>query len=351
MQKYIVTLDNGTDTVPPREEWRTVEAYDAKAACFDYSKTIQIQGDKPATFKVLVILLAQYEAHGWGGCICHTFDVKRTPIDKEQAGQAYDAQRQERVERYEDRATDARQESQQLGEQARRMADVIPFGQPILVGHHSERRDRNYRGRIDSKFRASWEAQEKAKHYEHKAAAAARNDSVYADDPNADNKLARKIEEAEKLQKAMTEINAAIRKHAKAGPEAQVAALVALGRSEAQARELLTPDFCKRIGFPSYALTNNAANIRRMKKRLQQVSANQALPAVEQEGTKARFEDCPAENRLRLWFPGKPAEDVRGRLKAAGYRWAPSLGCWQAFRTWRAEQAGKAEAGIVEAAA
>ena len=35
---------------------------------------------------------------------------------------------------------------------AHTMADGIPFGQPILVGHHSEQRDRNYRERIRNHF-------------------------------------------------------------------------------------------------------------------------------------------------------------------------------------------------------
>ncbi len=35
---------------------------------------------------------------------------------------------------------------------ASRMMDGIPFGQPILVGHHSERRDRRYRERITNKI-------------------------------------------------------------------------------------------------------------------------------------------------------------------------------------------------------
>jgi hypothetical protein len=38
-----------------------------------------------------------------------------------------------------------------LHDEARAMADAIPFGQPILVGHHSERRDRSYRARMAGK--------------------------------------------------------------------------------------------------------------------------------------------------------------------------------------------------------
>jgi len=155
---------------------------------------------------------------------------------------------------------------------------------------------------------------------------------IMAGDDNAADRLRAKIARAEELQARMKAANAAIRQHR--GPEA-VAALVALGHPEARARELLQPDFCGRIGFPAYALQNNNANIRRMKERLATVEKAQDTPETVQEGHAARLEDCPAENRVRLFFPGKPAEAIRDQLKANGFRWAPSLGCWQAYRNPR----------------
>jgi hypothetical protein len=158
---------------------------------------------------------------------------------------------------------------------------------------------------------------------------------ILASDADAAERLRAKIAEAEALQARMKASNAAIRKHANAGPEAQVKALVALGHTETRARELLRPDFCNRVGFPSYALQNNNANIRRMKDRLAGIEKAQATPDTIREGNAARLEDCPAENRVRLFFPGKPAEAIRDKLKASGFRWTPSLGCWQAYRNLR----------------
>ena len=34
------------------------------------------------------------------------------------------------------------------------------------------------------------------------------------------------------------------------------------------------------------------------------------------------------------------------RLKGAGFRWTPSLGCWQAYRNHRALSVAKAIAGV-----
>jgi len=155
---------------------------------------------------------------------------------------------------------------------------------------------------------------------------------VMSGDADAIERLAAKITAAEKFQAAMKDSNLAIRKNAKAGPDAQVAALIAIGRSEGNARELLKPDFCGRIGFPNYELTNNNANIRRMKERLAVISANRQQEDSAIDGENARLEDCPADNRVRLFFPGKPGESVRSDLKRSGFRWSPTIGAWQAYR-------------------
>ena len=181
---------------------------------------------------------------------------------------------------------------------------------------------------------------------------------IMAGDDDATERLKDKIAKAEEFQAQSKLINATIRKHARGGVEAQVAALMALvlpGRteptSESLARALLKPDYMGRIGIPAFELTNNNANIRRMKERLASVSAAKVAEVVEAQGEHARFEDNPGENRVRLYFPGKPGADVRGRLKSAGFRWAPSIGCWQAYRNHRTIEIARREAGEVAAPA
>ena len=65
---------------------------------------------------------------------------------------SYEAKLEAKRERYEKKAEQLREEAERLHEHAHQMADVIPFGQPILVGHHSEGRDRRYRERIHNTF-------------------------------------------------------------------------------------------------------------------------------------------------------------------------------------------------------
>lgn len=170
---------------------------------------------------------------------------------------------------------------------------------------------------------------------------------IMAGDDNAADRLAEKIAKAEDLQARMKAANLAIRKYRKTGNEAQIRALVDLGFTEGRAKLLLEPDFCGRIGFADFELTNNNANIRRMKERLESVAANQAKESTRKEGEHADLEDCPADNRIRLFFAGKPDEAIRTDLKRSGFRWSPTIGAWQAYRNWRTIEKAHEIAGVV----
>jgi hypothetical protein len=169
-------------------------------------------------------------------------------------------------------------------------------------------------------------------------------------DSDALERLREKLDKCSQQQERMKAVNAAIRKHAKRGAAAQIEALGKLGISEGMAAKLLEPDELRRVGFPSYMITNNGAEIRRLQARIEAVSRNQATATAEVQGEHARLEDNAAENRVRLFFPGKPSADVRDRLKGAGFRWAPSLECWQAYRNHHTLTVAKDVAGPAVAA-
>lgn len=168
---------------------------------------------------------------------------------------------------------------------------------------------------------------------------------IYSGDANALERLQMDITKAETVQARMKVANALIRKHWKAGKQTVIAHLMLAGFDQTTAGDLVTPDCFGGYGFPSFRMTNNGANIRRMKQRFAQITKLRQTPASEAVGSNARFEDCPSENRVRLWFDGKPAEAVRNDLKAHGFRWTPSLGCWQGYRTAIAQ--AKRIAGIL----
>ena len=81
--------------------------------------------------------------------------------------------------------------------------------------------------------------------------------------------------------------------------------------------------------FESYQLTNNNAEIRRVKARIEQLSkqAQQEFSGWEFDG--GRVEMNREDNRLQVFFDGKPDADTRAELKSSGFRWAPSVGAWQ----------------------
>jgi hypothetical protein len=207
------------------------------------------------------------------------------------------------------------------------MADAIPMGQPILVGHHSEKRDRRYRDRIQGTLRKAHEAQQEAERLEHAAHAAAVNPAISSDDPEAVKLLREKLLTLEKFQALAVKVNAIVRRH-KANPAAARGELAALGLNPVTIENALTPDFMGRLGVPDYSIKNNGAEIRRVKARIEELLEAAAAPATPPETYgDVRIEE--SDNRVRIHFPGKPAEAVRSRLKADGFRWSPTEGAWQ----------------------
>lgn len=240
----------------------------------------------------------------------------------------YEIRQRERRERYQSLAQSARTEGAAAHKRAREMLDVIPLGQPILIGHHSERRHRNHIQKTDALFRKAFvDCAGKADHYESKAAGIGHG-GISSDDPEAIFKLTRKLQGCIASQELMKASNKAIRGNKT--PESQLSALIALGHSESDAAELLKGDFCGRIGFASYALSNNNGEIARLKNRIAQLrkfKSEVSEPEKEEYDTFA-FEVNKEENRLMFIFDGKPAENVRALLSSNAFKWSPRRGAW-----------------------
>ena len=75
------------------------------------------------------------------------------------------------------------------------MADIIPFGQPILIGHHSERGDRSYRAKIYANFGKGFDALKAAGEMAARAASIG-SGGISSDDPDAIKKLRERTDHA-----------------------------------------------------------------------------------------------------------------------------------------------------------
>jgi hypothetical protein len=230
---------------------------------------------------------------------------------------AYEAKQEARRERLEDRSHKLTIEAGDLYGRARSMADIIPFGQPILVGHHSEGRDRNYRGRIHGTFAKAFAAQNKAQELARRAESVG-SGGISSDDQDAITKLRDKIATLEALQERMKTANKAVKKKDRV-------ALAKQDFTEEQIDGLFTPDFCGRVGFASFEITNNGANIRRMKERIEHLEALAVKVVMEPlEGDGWSITEDAEDNRIVIRFDEKPSKEVLAQLRSSAFKWSPT---------------------------
>ena len=135
--------------------------------------------------------------------------------------------------------------------------------------------------------------------------------------------LKKKIADAERNHEFMVKTNVIVRKNI---PDDQkVREIMALGPiSEATAREVLKPDFMGRIGFPAYALSNDTANIRRMKDRLIELEKKETTPTGEIPFPGGHIVDNREADRVQIFFDSKPSQDMINKLRGEGWHWSPS---------------------------
>ena len=146
---------------------------------------------------------------------------------------------------------------------------------------------------------------------------------ISADDDLAVEKLTKKLEGMESQQAMMKAVNAYYRKHKtlEGCPELTAEQVEKVTASMSQ-------DWRKDpVPFPSYLLTNNNANIRRVRQRIEELSNRSEFVGWTFPGGEAKVNE--AENRLQLLFEEKPDTDTRQALKSEGFKWAPSQGAWQ----------------------
>ena len=208
--------------------------------------------------------------------------------------------RQKRIEKLKDWSDKAETRAKSAFKDADSRAKHMTPGQPILVGHHSEKRHRSDLARIDTSMRKGLEEKNKAKRHEQRAEniESQLEKSIYSDDPDVINALKKRIANLETERARIKEINAWFRKYAKAqsiktrnmnysrnqgttegqaiGHSAISACHEDLTLTMTETQELTSAlDWNGVIGFPSYHLQNLSGNINRNKKRLEHLRENE----------------------------------------------------------------------------
>lgn len=232
----------------------------------------------------------------------------------------YEQKKQDRIERYEERAEKARGESAALHRQADSMLSAIPPGQPV----HG-RADRAYRDRAFDKIGKAVAADEKAAYYEQKAEAARNNRAISSDDPEALEKLTKKLEGLKASQEYMKRVNAYYRKNGTCQGCDGVSDELAVKLDE----QVKNGYSWEKAPFPSYELSNNNQEIHRIQARIERLSQDRENGFSGWEFDGGKVVANSGNNRLQVFFDEIPSAEVRQEMKGRGFRWARSEGAWQ----------------------
>lgn len=202
----------------------------------------------------------------------------------------YAARVEEKRERLTGRAIKAISASDASYQRSRAITSAWYPGQPILVGHHSERRHRRDLARSDASMRQSVELSRKAERLSERAEAVG-HAGIASDNPEALALLRAKLDKREARQQRMKDAN-------KAAPGT----------------------------FKAWELSNNNAEIRRLRQRIEQIERLHQAAPIERagDGWQMREED----GRILIEFNGKPAAELRQMCKRSGFVWAPSRCAW-----------------------
>ena len=148
---------------------------------------------------------------------------------------------------------------------------------------------------------------------------------ISADDPQAVQKLEAKLEKLQAAQDTMKAVNAYYRKHKTLDGCPNLSA----ESIEKMKSEMSSQWHIEDKPYPSWALSNNNAEIRRIKGRIAELTKKQETAYAGWEFDGGKVEANREDNRLQIFFEEKPDEKTRETLKENGFRWSPKAGVWQ----------------------
>lgn len=164
--------------------------------------------------------------------------------------------KQARADRYRERALQAKAGSTAAYRRSEELVEHIPSGQPILVGHHSEKRHRralDVHGTLWGRA-SNWSGRRIITR--RKPRLPRHNRAIYAEDDDAVENLTARVAALESLQERMKAANRII-KNLKQTQKEKIEALCRLGFERRNAEELFVPNCFGQIGFADFTIRNN----------------------------------------------------------------------------------------------
>lgn len=168
--------------------------------------------------------------------------------------------------------------------------------------------------------------------------------------PSPEEDLDKALADYEKAflnQVIMRTVNKIVRSK-KTTAEKKTEQLSELEFSDSHIKSLLEPDCHGVSGFPSYALTNNNAKIKRLEEKVitmkARIERKDSFQPIEVNGAVIDIQN----DRVTITHKGKPAQSVIDSLKSRGFRWSRNYGCWCRKHTANALYAAKQIVGYRE---
>lgn len=243
--------------------------------------------------------------------------------------QDFEERKQARIDRLTEAAYRAEQESEAAYKRGKAISANIPFGQPILVGHHSEKSARADAQKIENAYRKTFESAEKAEYFAKRAAAVENSSAISSDDPNSIEKLQEKIDKLTAQKEFYKAVNAYYRKHKTC--KGFVGAQGALTDEQAAKLDANTADGYQPVA--GYELTSLNQRIKAAQERIDRLKIAEEMPDETIVFDGGEIDSNSEINRVIIRFDERQSEEVTAQLKRNGFKWSPTSKGWQRLRT------------------
>ncbi len=255
-------------------------------------------------------------------------EVKKVTEIKEPNG--FQQRQQERIERYKELAEKHRKLSNALWNSPANQTLSNMQGEPIKIGHHSENRHRKLFEKAHNDMSKAIEANQKAEDYEARAEAIENNKEyiIYSDDEDAIYKLEKKLQELKEKHEFMKRVNKEYRKYK--GDIDKINCSDELKVKIKQWKKAFKFSYT----FIPFNLPSSNQNIKATEKRLERLKKQAQDTTTEIKVGNVIVVDNVEINRLQIFFPNKPNEEIRTKLKRSGFRFSPrNNNAWQRHRS------------------